>query len=656
MIEIVGAQEGSEFDAAMHLRRMMLNLWPDLARHRQDRVKIFVGMHVYGHKTEEIDLFVVASFSSPRSFAVEYQFYPRDAEPFVPKSASVRNLALVIEVKTHDARGVRFTGTSASVRYSKGGHEAWHSATEQNRAQMFVVGKRLEAVGVHGIWLQDLILFMGLKEGDLPARPHNCLGSDASFERILNVLGQVSHPSRRDRHAFIGFGSDASFEELLSPRSPLFRELEPTPLDRRKMDVIAKGGLESDWMNDLGQRQILFRGRGGVGKTVLLLQMAYRAYDSESARSLILTFNRALVSDMRRTMALLGVPRSLENGGVLIDTIHALIGRLLAHFSIGGGDEPFGKDYYQNKQTLLDYLRSGAISRDDLTAMRGIRPAEFDFDYVFVDEAQDCPSDEIEIFRAVYGATSLVVADGVDQVVRGSVANWAAGLTATSRRTHKLTRCLRMKANLARFVADVAIELDIRDWDLEPNIEAAGGRVILVEGNLAGDSVLYPRLRREALDLGNYPIDMLGCVPPSMVGYSSKTSIPGDAISSAGGRVWDGCNQDVRESFPTDRDSLRIVQYDSCRGLEGWTVIAYAIDEFWDYKRSQLISQLTSHPDDGTSADEEASAGASRWTMIPLTRAIDTLVLNVTDKNRRLTQALIAVADRRPDFVERHIV
>jgi GTPase SAR1 family protein len=95
------------------------------------------------------------------------------------------------------------------------------------------------------------------------------------------------------------------------------------------MDRIVKAALPETWIDDLGRKQIVIRGRGGVGKTVILLQMAYRAFDRRQLRSLMLTYNKALVADMRRTMALLGVPRGIEKGGICIDTVHAFIGRLM---------------------------------------------------------------------------------------------------------------------------------------------------------------------------------------------------------------------------------------------------------------------------------------------------------------------------------------
>lgn len=300
MIELVGVREGKEYEAALHLRKKILAVWPDLSQSSVDYVKIFVGLKLYGHPIEDIDLFVVGHFSEKREFDVEFKFYPRDGEPIVPRRASVRNFALSIEAKSHDATGVRFDDKLASVKYPRG----WECVTEKARQQVFELKKYLARNGVPKIYIQDLIFFSGLREGDLPQRPHNCFGADASFERILNMLGQVSSPIIRDRFVTLRFGSDEVFDGILSPTSPLLQTFEPTPLDRRRMDRIVKSALPRDWLDDLTKKQISIKGRGGVGKTVILLQMAYRAYEDRQMRSLLLTYNKALVADMRRTMAL----------------------------------------------------------------------------------------------------------------------------------------------------------------------------------------------------------------------------------------------------------------------------------------------------------------------------------------------------------------
>ena len=293
MIEILGVAEGQEFEAALYLRKKILAAWPDISQSPDDHIKIFVGMKLYGMKLEDLDLVLVGHFAEPRTFDVEFKFYPRDGEPFVPRRASVKSILLVIEVKSHDAKGVKFEDKVASVRYGRGGRSVWECVTEKTRQQMFEFKGYLAERGVDRVYVQDLIFFSGLREADLPKRPHNCFGSDASFERLLNILGQVSAPHRHERLAAISFGADDVFRTLLAPNFPMFQTLEPTPLDRNRMDRIVKAALADTWLDDLGKRQVILRGRGGVGKTVILLQMAYRAFDREQMRSLILTYNKA---------------------------------------------------------------------------------------------------------------------------------------------------------------------------------------------------------------------------------------------------------------------------------------------------------------------------------------------------------------------------
>jgi len=87
MIEIVGVKEGKEFEAAAHLRKQLIAVWPDLAQSADDCVKIFVGLKLYGYRIEDIDLVVIGRFAKSRPFDVEYKFFPREGDPFIPRRA-----------------------------------------------------------------------------------------------------------------------------------------------------------------------------------------------------------------------------------------------------------------------------------------------------------------------------------------------------------------------------------------------------------------------------------------------------------------------------------------------------------------------------------------------------------------------------------------
>ncbi len=653
MIELLGPEDGDERRAAEWLQESILQLWPDLANHSLDKVRIHAAAKLFGYPVQDLDLLLLAAFGEPRTFRPATLFHPRDEEPILPRTAAVRNLALVIEVKGHGAEAVRFDGLTAQVRYRRGGEEYWENASEQSHKQLHALLNYFRDQKLSGIFLTNLILFPNLREDQLPGRPHNMIGGDAGFAKILNVLGEISHPWIRDGRAQISAGKAENIDALF--RRPLFRSLEPTSIDRKRMDRIArKAALNPDWLNDLGEREVIFRGRGGAGKTVILLQLAYRAFDEQRARSLVLTYNRALIADIRRTMALFGMPSNVANGGIRIDSVMSFIGRVLQHFGLIGSEEDFLENYGANCTTLAELLANGDIPATEVAAMKRDDPANFAFDHVFVDEGQDWPDAEICILRAIYPPELLIIADGVDQFVRGSVADWTTGVDSGSLRVRRLRRCLRMKSNLAAFANTFAAEVGLEAWSVEPNTDAGGGRILIVEGDYLGDLSLHDQLVAEASASGNAPVDLLLCIPPTLVVRDGgvEASRPAQALTAHGLDVWDGAIQKVRQDFPRRPDQFRIVQYESCRGLEGWTVFALGFDEFWAFKFSDGLRSAGTVEDLFRSPEDMAQEAAARWAMIAMTRAIDSLVIQISPVNTPIRTALQSVADRHPDFVE----
>jgi len=213
-----------------------------------------------------------------------------------------------------------------------------------------------------------------------------------------------------------------------------------------------------------------------------------------------------------------------------------------------------------------------------------------------------------------------------------------------------------MKANLAVFANALAGHVGL-NWHVEPSDEAAGGRVILIEGSYADYWNLHNELLKESKNAGNAEIDFLLCVPPTDVRSrpDGKSSTLANRLNERGYSVWDGTDEHERRDFPRTIDTYRVVQYSSCRGLEGWTVVAEGLDAFWDYRHSEymrtgpLYGQSTAYKQ----KPEVAKEDAWRWCMIPLTRPIDTLVVSLSDLSSAQSLAIREVAGRLPDIVER---
>lgn len=231
--------------------------------------------------------------------------------------------------------------------------------------------------------------------------------------------------------------------------------------------------------------------------------------------------------------------------------------------------------------------------------------------------------------------------------------DWKGNLTRDDVKVHFRDTCLRMKANLARFVESFAQSLGLTYEAPHPNETAVGGRVIIYEGDYFADRAFHYELIRQNTADGNREIDMLFCVPHSLIKrtISPIESVPCGHFRQWGLAVWDGVSPDVRHGFATSLEQHRIVQYDSCRGLEGWVVVAFRLDEFETFKRTQM--QAESATDRLVQENREAwlNQQVAHWILIPVTRAMDTLVIQIGSNSSPVRTALEQVYQLHSDFI-----
>ena len=216
-------------------------------------------------------------------------------------------------------------------------------------------------------------------------------------------------------------------------------------------------------------------------------------------------------------------------------------------------------------------INGGAISRADIEKAVDDDPDTLAFDAIIVDEAQDWPQPEATLLAAIYGASKVSVADGTEQLLIGRPTDWRRTLSAGETAEEKsLSRCLRMKRNLGLFANTVA-GLAGLNWEIEPNDAAAGGKVIFLRGSYADYPDLVAELLNDARFKGNEPVDFLHCVPPSSIvsREDGRRSTLALGLAKHGYETWDAVNKVTRLDYPRDTNQLRVLQYESSRGLEG---------------------------------------------------------------------------------------
>jgi len=388
---------------------------------------------------------------------------------------------------------------------------------------------------------------------------------------------------------------------------------------------------------------------------VRLIQIASQAYDEYGMRVILLTYNKALVADITRLLSIQGVRNATGESGMMVRTIHSFVREWLTSLAVlPKGCKDFVDNYESYKREALELLTQKTITEEDIKLARSSHSRDLDWDLLLIDESQDWPASERDLLYRFYSPDSIIIADGVDQFVRGiERIDWRQGMARRSSQVIRLRKSMRLKAEICQAVKAVADELEITEWDLEPVPEAYGGKVYIVVGNGLSER-LHSRIFATAASDGNKPVDMLLCVPPSWVDRESvpRVSRVAEAYGKWGKSVWDGVNDELRGEYPTSLDQYRIVQYDSCRGLEGWAVVCFALDNFFDHKKDK--AEISNDARESLFYDQDLASMefAKKWLMIPLTRAIDALIIHIEDPHSYVGQVLKVVHEKYPDVVK----
>jgi hypothetical protein len=669
MIQVITHNERentAEAIGAKRIRNAILDAWPQAAADDRYRITLIPNALCPGQKRSEIDLILIVECPEDASFTPTGPFIGPSGNPFDPSEVIIRSLVACIEIKEHPASAVRFTGTAVQVYYADTG---WSNATLQSHEQKTALASFLQRQGLraplvrNALWLPNVyphestgfcenVVLANLRwdvllQAMLAERPpYFSTSLRTHVVDAFNLMGESSYPCDRPGDVEAVFLTEAT----------------PTELDRHRMERLgreasARAVQEKNLDNIVGGKMLLIRGAGGTGKTVLLLQLARHLYETQDARVALLTYNRSLVADITRLLALLRLDRGVRDRTIAVQTVHSFLWEA-AHVLTGVGDEDavgdFEARYDAAKKELLDLIASGALTGDDIEAKKAAHEGLFFYDYVFIDEGQDFPDDERDLLLKFFGHMNLVISEGPGQLVRRTApTDWRGGLAKSQVAVHWCRDCLRMKANIARFATRFADALGV-EGALSvpaPNDAVPGGRVIVVEGDYFSDTSLHDDLTRSLRRASNLPMDQLFCVPPTMVTHSdggvvgearTSRSRIAEQLQAQGVPVWDAVDGRVRGTAPGDLEAFRVVTYESCRGLEGWNVVLCQLDDFYDDK-----VRLAASAGDGSAAET-----AALWVIMAVMRAMDTLIITLKPDDSAIRTALKRIQPQCRDFLE----
>jgi hypothetical protein len=639
MIEIIGETGTQEYDAACQLRDRLISEWGSRIDDTRQKITILTSAQIPGQNVRDLDLLILLRFKIPLPVMI-----PRSGALNLPEEVTVKSLCVVVEVKDHSPSGVQITSNGCvRVRYP----DYWHDASKQNRQQVYGLLNFLKQQGFDVPFVAGVVWLRGYPQGDLPQGVHNIIGAEATWRDFLVAILEHQRPVLSD--GFSTLRGERQPGSLTLIRNFFVEPIKQSTLDRRKLEAIAREGVHLAQNEATDKTQLVFRGRGGTGKTIALLHLAYDRYLRLRERTLFLTYNVALAADVERLLRILQVRDRVGDRCIRVETMLAFLSRIITQADLIGENEDFLANQERLKAAFLERL-------SDATWLELIREGSdlLTWNLVCVDEAQDSPEIERDILHRLFGPQCCAVADGIDQMVRLSEpCDWVPAKVRKISRTMSLEKSLRLQLNLVRFANAVARELGIDSWQLGENPDLPGGHVIVTfDSDPPGDQ-LFEEMSSLNLKSGNDPIDMLFCVPYSLVDRTTADSVqcfPARKLTSKGLSVWDGTHSAGREVPLLGNKMHRFVQYESCRGLEGWITFLLSLDRFHEQKQESFRSSKSELPH--SEQERLARLLADEWLMIPLTRCINTLVIHLESRDSFLGKLMISVASQCKDFVE----
>lgn len=582
-----------------------------------------------GEAVKDIDIVIVGFL---KDYFIQPFYHVSDASI---KTLKVHSFCITIELKSHPIDGVEFNGFGGlSVKYGKGKHDV----IDQSRKQRDSLRNSLRRYGKIEPYVTNLIWLYNIKEDMVPGSHSgwNILFSDFDANTIFTTAANYNkpiydkyNPNISVLYSFYQGHMDSKLSAIFELFLTSTKALDS--LSRQKFEYITnrKEPVDIEYNGKLN----ILKGRAGTGKTIQLIKYAYKEVVDNHRRCVLLTYNQALVSDIKRIATFCDFPDGIDEA-FSVQTIHSFFFQIMEMNGIN-------MDFVEN-----DFEEKYVSKMKELSSLPKIR-MPFYWDYILIDEAQDCKKEEIELWSKLFRVDQIVIADGVDQFVRNiEFFPWSDSFKPEAVEEKELVISKRQKSNIVSFVNAFAKKAGV-NWHVNENRDLSGGQIIVTN---KFDMALFDDLKNKLVASGNTMYDMLFLVDSTM---GSKKNI-GNTIASllkTGIKVFNGAAEENRSKYPIDLNECRLYNYNSCRGIEGWVVVCLFMDKLVEekFRYAPYVPKREFESD----ADYKARINREvyKWLLMPLTRAIDKLVITLYDVNSPFSRLLQELHNEKEDYI-----
>lgn len=645
-VEILNKLENNSREslAAKDLKQMILDSMP---QNVSGVIHIAYSITMCGQDPRDLDLLLMCKLDGYRL----EKYYTNDSK-YPKKDLIVDDFCCAIELKEHPDDRVEIRDSCVYVKY----HGQDKNATEQNEGQRYSLANYLWPLCKTDLFISNFVWLKSLSSEELRRKhgifPIGALPHSFGFKAIVNMCllqGHKPYYSNGDNCYHLSsdiYKSGIDYPSII--KSGLFTgKPVPSQFTMNKITRLMETKVENRLNQlEIGRKCIEFQGKAGTGKTFFLIQSALRmANEGNGNRCLILTYNHALVSDIRRLLYFMDIPDGIDENTVQICTLHSFFIHLMKSLRIDTY-RIYGTQFnYEYEKALreLEETITDLMDEKDIKVLKEDNKLAIDWDYIFIDEAQDWHPYEKIILEKVYGKSHLIIANGLTQYMRRNKPLFWGG------EIEPLVYSRRQKSNLVEFVNKFAKEAGLK-WATKNDRDFLGGKVI-IRSNYDDD--LHRELVENCSKNGCDNYEILFLVPPEMVivdkngnrQFKNKAQFEEAEID-----VFDGTNERQKCCYTADATQCRLYQYESCRGLESWGTVCMKLDLLYDYK----IKDFVDSGDTGLvkkTPQQRLHDYVFTWLLMPLTRAIDTLIITIKDSDSEIGQILKRVANQMPDIV-----
>ena len=296
---------------------------------------------------------------------------------------------------------------------------------------------------------------------------------------------------------------------------------------------------------------------------------------------------------------------------------------------------------------------------------------------VFIDEAQDCHTLEKEILISIYNSDNIVVANGGrEQLIRHvEPCKWeiSQARKINVKKHYTRNKSFRVKKTVVDFCNFVAKKYQI-DLNLEPLDSEDEGELLFdfrqnhseteitdifnhinLKGEVNGCSAYESLLvllesNTQRAGLQGQPEPMSDTAVINEYGniedahhlrrgtWQHMSTLEKDNF-----RFWDGTVEDKSDLIVPSPNESRVIYYESCRGLEAWSVACFSFDKFFNQKQDDPDAERFLIDDNEQSIlvqdmfmvsnEDRKNMYAATWALMAMTRTIDSLYIQINDRN-----------------------